>query len=238
MILPTPEEVLAAKTDAAARFGRDEVLLTRMAAPIDLCMLSAPLNLDAYCALADEQGHDLQTANRNVVLRRRLWPSAAIVTERLGRRPAMADKIVRALFKRAGTSVEQPVVELLADMIAKTAADADVIPGLSLTASRALLAGDEGAEMWGVTGPGGLSLVMATPDGDVWLAAQAAKQKASESNARIVMSALDFALQSVKWTARPLLGDLLDDMPALCVDVRRAYDIIGGEGADATSKSL
>ncbi len=239
MLLPTAEEVLAAKADAAARFGRPDALMVRMSAPIDFCVLVAPLDLDGYCALTDEQGADLATGSRNAVHRQRLWPSIEIVTEKLSKKPAAAQEVIRKLNVRAGYRPGNPSVELLADRIAKAAAGADVIPGLTREMADKLVAAHLTDELWAVEGPGPLSCVMATPEGDVWLAAQTAKHKALlETSKRIVRSQLDFALQAVIWSARPLETDLFQDQPALSRDLHAAYDILGGEGADTTSRSF
>jgi hypothetical protein len=239
VLLPTADEVLAAKADAAARFGRPEALLVRMSAPIDFAILVAPLNLDAYCQLTDEQGADLATGSLNAVHRQRLWPSIEIVTEKLARKPAAAQEIVRKLNVRAGYRPGNPSVELLADRMVRAAVDADIIPGLARAVADKIVAATPGAELWAIEGPGPLSCVMQTPEGDVWLAAQTAKHKALlETNKRIVRAQLDFALQAVVWSARVLDADLFQDQPALSRDLHAAYDILGGEGADTTSRSF
>jgi len=239
MLLPTPEQVLAAKADAAKRFGRDEVLLIRCPAPIDFCGLFAPLDLDTYCTLADEQAADVDTGNRNAVYRQRVWPSQDAVAEKLKRRPAFAEQVVRELRKRAGYMPGNSAVELLPDMLTRAAADAEVIPGLSRAAAEKLIKDGADDELWAIVGPGPLSCVMATPDGDVWLAAKTKSTEAAvRTNKRVVRSGLDFVLQAIRWSSEPLEESLLADKPALSYDLQRAYETIGGSGADATSKSL
>lgn len=239
MLLPTPEQILAAKADAEKRFGRDEALLVRCPAPIDFCGLFAPLDLDTYCTLADEQAADTDTGNRNAVYRQRLWPAQDVIAEKLRRRPAYAEQVVRELRKRAGYMPGTSAVELLPDVLARAAEDAPVIPGLSRAAAEKLIKDAPEDELWTVVGPGPLSCVMATPDGDVWLAAKTKSTEAAlRTNKRVVRSGLDFVLQAVRWSAQPLEESLLADKPAFSYDLQRAYEMIGGSGADATSKSL
>lgn len=239
MQLPTPEEVLAAKGEAVKKFGKDEALLVRCPAPIDFCVLVAPLNLASYCALSDDQHADVGTGQRNALYRQLLWPARNLVEAKLGRRPAFAEEVTRALNKRAGYAAGNSEVETLEDVIKRTAKDSEVIPGLSLVAAQKLIAELEGEELWAVVGPGPLSCVMATPPGDVWLAARTKNTDTMLRTAkRVVQTSLEFVLQAVKWSREPLEDSLLNDKPALSVDLQRAYDTIGGSGAEATTKSL
>jgi hypothetical protein len=242
VLLPTPEEVIAAKTAASTRFGRGEALLVPMHPPIDFAVLVAPLDLDAYCAMADDQANDLDTGNRNAVHRQLLWPAPDVFSKRLDRRPAMAAIVVGKLLDRAGRLPAISLVELLPDVLAHAPDGvASGVPGLDRAAAEKLIAAEPDRELWAVIGPGPLSLVMATPEGDVWLAAESAfrgKVTGNGAAKRVVRSHLDFALQAVVWSSEPLEAKLLADKPALALDIRTAYQTIGGSGADATSKSL
>ena len=237
--LPSSDEVLAAKSDASSRFGSAEVLMVRMKAPIDFVILVAPLDLAGYCRMADEQVADLSTGNRNVVWRQRVWPSAEAVTALLDKRPGAADVITGKLLERAGKLPADSAVEPLLDVIARAVEAAEVIPGLTAAKAHELLEANAGDELWAVAGPGPLSLVMRTPSSETWLASQSAHRRAAlETGKGVVRADLDFALEAVLWSRQPLEDVLLADKPALSTDVRRAYKTIGGEGADATVKSL
>ncbi len=221
--LPSAEEVAAAKQEALARFGRAEVLLVRMKSPINFVILVAPLDLAGYCKMADEQVNDLATGNRNLVNRQRLWPAAELVIALLDKRPGAADVVTGKVLERAGKLAADSAVEPLLDALARAESDAEVIPGLSAAKARELLDADAGDELWAVSGPGPLSLVMRTPSGEAWLAAQGAHRKAAlETGKGVVRSDLDFALEAVVWTRQPLEDVLLADKPALSHDFRRA----------------
>lgn len=234
---PTQEEIAAAKVDALARFGRDELLYVELPAPIGAVVLVAPFDRESYGEHSDDQRRDLQTSYRNAVHARRAWPSAAEVADLLDRRPAAASKICGKLQARAGNVPGEPRVEVLDDVIARTAPGAQVLPGLTLDAARKLLADHDGQELFAVLGPGSLSLVMVRPEGDVWLAARAARARAAATSKRVYETGLDSALQAVTWSATPIEA-LLDDKPAAGPDIVAAFDAMGGDAAEATSKSV
>lgn len=243
MLLPTDLEIKTAKADALARFGRDEVLLVQMGAPIDFAVLVAPLDLAGYCAFADQQIEDLDTAQRNLLHARLVWPfnvgpegdrRTDAVSDRLSKRPAMAARVAGRLVKRAGRREGEPNVEPLDDVLARGAAE--VIPGLSADACRKLLADNASRELWAVTSPG-LSLVMSTPEGDVWSLARTREVDALKSKKGIVQSTLDIAKQAIVWS-QVNVDMLLDNLPALSADISSAYKTMGGDAAEVTSKSL
>ncbi len=244
MKMPTPEEIAAAKADAAARFGRDAVLLVALTGTIDACLLVAPLDLKAWSKHVDAQVRDLVTSHQSLALSQRVWPSVEATLDILKRRPAAAKKISLQLYKRAGQAPGDPRVELLSDLVASASGNGEVIPGLSLAKALRLLEeaakvdeGEEPRELWAAWGPGPLSVVLTTPDPDVWLAASTADARARAKGERIAEATLDFAKQEVVWSQRPL-DELFDDVPAITTDLKEAYRLIGGEGAEATSKSL
>lgn len=242
-------DLAAAKADALARFGRDELLEVTLVAPIDFAVYLAPFDFRSWCALIDAQAREPEVVKRATVMARRVWPSAEACTERFDRRPAAPGKAFALLLKRAGQIPGAPVVELMADVLARAPGDVaptpenpsprpvEVIPGLSRAKAAELLAADPEAELWSVVGPGPLSCVMATPDADVYLAAKTADQRARAKGERIVETKLDFVRNAVQWSSRNL-DELLGDLPAITADLRAAWDTIGGEGAEASSKSL
>ena len=235
---PTPEEIAAAKADAQARFGRSEVLEVVLSAPIDFYILVAPHDLASYEAQGEQQRQDLESSFRNAVHARRCWPDAATVTELLDRRPAAARKICERLQRRAGKLPGDVAVELLADVIARTSADGEAIPGLPRAKAVEMLEAHRDQELFTAVGPSSaLSLVMVRPEGDVFLAARTARTKALTTGKRTISTALDFAKQAILWSAHPI-DALLDNLPALSADITDAYEELGGEGAEATSKSL
>jgi len=234
---PTPEEIREAKALALARFGRDEVLLVTMGAPINLTVGVAPLDFRSLCDLADAQTRDVETPKRATVMARLVFPASSVVTDVLDRRGAAPNKVISQLFKRAGQSPGVSVVKPLADVLTGPAGDYEVIPGLSRAKALELQAAAGADELWTVVGPGPLSLVMAAPDADVYLAARNAAARARVKCERTVESKFDFAKPLVRWTARPL-DALLDDLPALVQDINDAFDQIAGEAAEASSKSV
>lgn len=242
MMLPKPEEVAVAKALAARVHRRDEALQVELRAPIDFCVLVAPLGFRAYCDHVDQQAKDMMTSHAGAVVGQLLWPSLDAYQARAAKRASMAAKIMRQLYTRAGKDAPDPTVELLADVVARLPADApptfDVQPGLSLQLARELLAPVDGEprELWSVVSPL-LSLVMTTPVADIFLAAQTAKARATIKQERIVESMFDFAREAVVWSAKPI-DALVEDRPALATDINTAYQLMGGEGADASSKSV
>ena len=236
-----PEQIAAAKAEAAARFGRDAVEEVTVRAPVNFEGLFAPLNFRAWCGHIDEQARDIVTSWPMIALRQRIVPGAGDFSAVLSRWPAAAKKIADLLYKRAGRLPDKPRTTPLAELVAETATDApEVIPGLTRVKALELLQPVDGelpAELWAVVGPGSLSLVLASPDADVYHAAQAADRRAKEKGERIVEAKLDFVRQAIRWSRQPI-DALLDDLPALSTDLKTAYDAIGGDGAEATSKSL
>lgn len=255
MILPTPEEITAAKVEASKLHGRDEVLLVQLSAPIDAALLFAPLGRAGWASYVDEQLRDAATSHKNLVLTQRLWPSPDEALEVLRHRPAAAKKIAGRLHQRAGQVHGEPSVELLSVAVDRAAAGnvqakaderiVDVVRGLTLARARDLLSkaaevpdGGEARELWLVTGPSSrLAVVMATPDADQFLAASAANLRAIEKRERVVETRLDFAVPSVVWSREPI-DALLEDQPAISSDLWAAYMQTGGEGAEASCKSL
>lgn len=238
---PTPDEIATAKAEALARFGSANLELVELTHPIGFAGLFAPFGFQAWCAHVDEQARDLVTSHQRAVIRQRVWPAAGDLTVMLGRWPAAAKKIADRLYLRAGRLPGEPRVELLRDVLAAAPKEEDaILPGLSRAKAAELLRPAEGeppAELWAVVGPGPLSLVLAAPDADVYHAAQTAHRRATEKGERLVEAKLDFVRQAVRWTAQPL-DALLEDQPALSTDLKSAFDIMGGEGAEASSKSL
>lgn len=247
MTVPTSKEIAEAKADAKKRFGRDELLEVLLPAPISACILVAPLDLDAYGRHVDAQTRDKGTSYSTVVLERRCWPDVEPTLGLLARWPAAAKKIAQRLYVRAGQVNGSPQTEPLADLVARlptASAGADlveVIPGLTLAKARALLeaeaATEEPCELWGAWGPGALSCILAMPDADVWLASTAANDAARAKAERIIGSSLDFTRQAWRWGSSPIEA-LLDDKPSVASDLRLAYLAMGGDGVEASSKSL
>jgi len=237
VILPTPEQIAEAKAAATERFGRDAAMLVKLTAPVDLAVILAPLGFRAWCQMVDEQVRDVETPKRGIVLRQLLWPAAAAVIEALDRWPAATGKLLAELIKRAGQVAGDPRVTPLSELAAKAMAGGEVIPGLSVEKAKELIASSPEAELWGVVGPGALSVVMTAPDADVFLAARAAERRALVKQDRIDETRLDFIRPLVTWSAQPL-DVMLEDKPAVVRDLKSALDDIGGEGAEATSKSL
>jgi hypothetical protein len=247
MLLPTPEEIATAKVEAAKKTGRDEVLLVQLTAPVDAAFLVAPLTRRSWADIVDEQNRDFVTSHKSAVLSHLVWPAAATALDIFRRRAVAPRKIAEHLQRRAGKLPGDPVVKLLAEVVETAPVGApgsyEVAPGLSLDKARALLSeapsdGGEPRELWAAWGPHPrLSLVMATPDPDQYLAAEAANLRAVERRERIYEARLDFALPAIVWSREPVEA-LLEDLPALGADIKTAYITIGGEGAEASSKSL
>jgi hypothetical protein len=235
MRLPTPAEISTAKADALRRFGRDELLLVELGAPIDAAVLVAPLDLPAYSRHVDEQQRDIGAAAQALVVGQRAWPAHEDLLALFARRPSAAGKIVAKLHDRAGKNCPDPDVEPLADLVAR-AGDGDVLPGLSSAAAQALLDADEARELWGVSSPL-LSLVMASPSAELFLAAQSAEVGAIKSGKGSVGALLDFARQAIVWSRRPV-EELLRDRPAVSADIKTAFRAMGGESAGSSSKSV
>lgn len=229
MTRPTPEEIATAKAEAQARFGRSELLMVEMGAPINACVLAAPFDLDSYAEHSDEQRVDLQTSLRNAAHARIVWPSPEEISTLLDKWPAAAEKVCGQLQRRAGRLVGDPKVMPLDP--------ASPPPGLTSEEAQKLLDKHQGQAVFSAVGPGTLSLVLARPDAEAWLAAKTARAKAAAANKRSVHTGLDFARQAIIWSSQPI-DVFLDDKPAHCADIMTAYDELGGDGAEAVSKSV
>jgi hypothetical protein len=234
---PAPEEIALAKADAQARFGRSELLLVELGAPILACVLLAPWDLDGYCAHTDSVAQDPETAYHNAAQARRCWPAPAELTALLDRWPAASGLLVERLMVRAGKLAGKPCITPLQELLDAAGEGAEVIPGLSRTEAQRILAAHPDQVLSAAVGPGPLSLVYAQPEGDVWLACRSAAAKAHASGKRLIQAELDFIRQAIVWSRQPV-DALLDDRPALSVDMRSAYAELGGATAEATSKSL
>ena len=248
MKLPTPEEIATAKAEALARFGRDEVLLVQIPKPVDFALLVAPLNLARHCALVDAQAHDLTTSHGPVVLDAILWPTSAEWLGVAKRRPAAPKKVVQQMLRRAGREDDAAAVKPLAELVEALPSPAEGRPlgkqmvtrGLSAEKARALLDAEEKQEepreLWSVFGPG-LDVVMAAPEPDVYLASAVALDRAREEKSGITQARLGFTKDAIVWSATPI-DVALDDKPAISGDLGAAWLTMGGEVAEATSKSF
>jgi hypothetical protein len=254
MKLPTPEEIAKAKADAFARFGRDEALLVSLSAPIDFALFVAPLNLKRYCALVDAQSRDMSTSFGAAALDALLWPDQDAWLEVAKLRPAAPRKVVVRMLARAGKDDASATVKQLADLVAAFVPGKDdaalavlapnkvrgIIPGLSADKARELLAAEaaraEPRELWAIDGPG-LSCVMAAPDADVFLASNVAIERANMKDEGITEARLGFTRDAIIWSERPL-DVVLDDKPAITSDLTKAWLTMGGEVAEATSRSF
>jgi hypothetical protein len=244
MKLPTSDEIAKAKADALVRFGRAEVLLVQLPKPINFALLVAPMNLERHNKLVDAQAHDVTTSHGPVVLDALLWPAAEEWLAVAKVRPAAPKKVVHQILKRAGREDDAAKVELLAELVAALPppahAEQVVIPELTAAMARKLLeaedAKEEPRELWAVFGPG-LSCVMAAPEPDVYLASQVALQNAQEKKEGITEARLGFTRDAIVWTSRPI-DVVLDDKPAIHSDLTHAWLTMGGEVADATSRSF
>lgn len=248
MKLPTSEEIGLAKSEALTRFGRDEVLLVKLEKPVDFACLVAPMNLARFSALIDAQERDMQTSYMPAVLDALLWPSREEWLDVAKRRAAAPRKVCHEILKRGGREDDAAKVEPLADMVAglpppakgQPAGEQLVIPGLTADKARELLDAEEGSEehreLWAVHGPG-LSCVMASPDPDVYLASQVARDRAREKKEGITEARLGFTRDAIVWSSSPI-EKALDDKPAITGDLSAAWLTMGGEVAEATSRSF
>ena len=251
MKLPTQEEIALAKSEALVRFGRDEVLLVQLAKPVDFAMLVAPLNLERHCALVDAQAHDLTTSYGPVALDALVWPSREEWLAVAKKRAAAPRKVAQQLLRRAGREDAAASVKPLAELVGALpppAVDESgkpkgvqlVAPGLSATKARELLDAEEKLEepreLWAVFGPG-VSVVMAAPEPDVYLASSVAHDRAREAKSGITMARLGFTKDAIVWSSTPI-DSALDDKPAITGDLAAAWLTMGGEVAEATSKSF
>jgi hypothetical protein len=250
---PTPEEIAQAKADALKRFGRDELLGVELGAPIDFFVFLAPLNLARFSAIVDAQAEDMITSYGPAVLDALVWPAPIDWLEVARRRPAAARKACLELLKRAGREDEGAKVKQLAELVAGMLpppmvapgsaypeGERLVAPGLTEAKARALLRAEdereEPRELWAVWAPG-LSCVMIAPGADVYLASQAAVERAKAKRSGITEARISFAKESIVWSDRAI-DVVLDDRPSISSDLWTAWSTMGGEVADATSRSF
>jgi hypothetical protein len=230
MTRPTPEEIVAIKADVAKRFPGCLAQEVTLDAPINAVVIMARFDLPSWDSYVDAQGRDIDTAHVGALVDRRLWPSLDEVTALRERWPAVPRKVAVEMHKAAGEIVGTSV---------SVAFSLDALPrGLTAEKGAALIEAAEGAALWTVQLPGvPNTLIMQTPLADVYLAAKASNATANERNVGRISAMLTYALEAVVWSSEPI-DQLLNRLPGLAADVRRAYLDMGGESAATRSKSL
>lgn len=230
MKTPSPEEVTAIKADVVKRFPGCVAKQITLEAPISAVVVMASFDLPSWDSYVDAQGRDLDTAHVSALVDRRLWPSLDEVTAMRERWPAAPRKVAAEIHKAAGE---------VAGSAVSVAFSLEALPrGLTAEKGAALIEAAGGAALWTVQLPGvPNTLVMQTPLADVYLAAKAANATANERNVGRISALLTYALEAVVWSSEPI-DQLLNRLPGLAADVRRAYLDMGGEGAATRSKSL
>jgi hypothetical protein len=260
MIDPTPAEIIAIKSSARAKFGRDLALRVPLTSPIEAVVVVAPFDLASYAAHVDARQANAQTAQLGIVVDRLLWCSpadaASPTIDSIVPTKDDPDPFRRVALDRYDALQEMwPAVASLVDRKlleiagrARAGELARAVPlsvgtaphGLSPADAAKLLEGRpvRGAgSLWSVTHGNGLALVMSSPQPDAWLAARAAWGESVRDSKGIIDSMLVLARQLIEWSPEPFEA-LIDRKPGYAEALLNPMLDMGGAGAQASADFL
>ena len=238
MINPTEQDIAAARSLAAERFGVASIreFVATMPDGDEVKLLVQEHNAKTYGAFHDGKRIHLMDAISVVWADHVLWPGEEELDKIVEDWPAIKALVADNLATVAGSTTNVAITDRLKP---------SGLPaiGLSTSASKELLGAHPDAKLWTVRLDGvgedaaSVGVVMRSPDPARFTAANDARREAELARKGVIASVRDFVTEQVVWCREPV-ANLFARYPAVVDDFWTAFQIVGGATARARSKRL